>query len=257
MSLRSVTDAFAFSSLLPGTIGFGLSSVASLALAAPQPLHWALLAGLGAFIIYNLDRLRDTARDQDTSPHRTTFIERHRGGLTYAVALASVVFGGLLFVAPPAIVILCVGIGLVGLFHRRIKEAAALKALYVSLAWTGGCVGIPWWAAGRPEAGWWLAAILLMILSANLVASNLRDNEIQVLRTRPELALRLAIALIALALVLIAVAPVSLRPVAWIALTQGGALIGFRPTERYGLLIVDGALLAGSILAGLHLVLIR
>lgn len=253
MPLRLIVDAFAFSSLLAASVGFALSFAASLALSAERPLHWALLSGFGAFIIYNLDRLRDTARDQDTSPNRTHFVERHRGRLTYAIALASVIFGGLLFTAPRPIGAICVGIGVVGFMHRRIKQAAALKTLYVSLAWTAGCVGIPWQAAGRPVAGIWLAGIILPILGANLIASNVRDNETQVLRGRPELALRMGLAAVVVALALLAMAPSELRPVAWIAGAQGLALVGFRPGERYGLLVVDGALLAGSVLASIHL----
>jgi hypothetical protein len=256
MPLRPLTNAIAFSSLLVATVGFALTSVASLVLVSPQPLHWSLLSGLGTFIIYNLDRLRDTTRDRDTSPGRTAFIEAHRDQLTYAVALAAVAFGGLLMRAPRGIGALCIGIGLVGLLHRRIKRAAAIKAVYVSLAWVAACVGIPWLAAGRPLAGFWLGAIMLPILSANLIASNLRDNEIQVLPTRPDLALRFARALTLLALVIALIAPARFAAVGWIAAAQGLALVGFREGERYGLLVVDGALLAGSLIALLHLTML-
>lgn len=250
--LRLLIDAFAFSSLVAAAIGFALSGVSSLALVAPTPMHWALLSGLGAFIIYNLDRLRDTARDQDTSPERTAFVEEHRVALVYAVALVAIAFGGLLFAAPRDVGVLCIGIGVVGLFHRRIKKAAPIKTLYVSIAWILSCVGIPWIAAERPSTGVWLAAIMLPILSANLIASNLRDNENQVLRSRPRLALRVAGVLVLLAWILVWLAPTRLAPIGWLAVSEGAALIAFRPGERYGLLAVDGALLIGSFLAALH-----
>ncbi|MEE8164235.1 MAG: hypothetical protein V3T64_01580, partial [Myxococcota bacterium] len=199
MPLRPLADALAFSSLMAAAIAVALSSVASLALGAPRPLHWALLAGTGTFIIYNLDRLRDTARDHPRSPERTAFVEQHRRVLSLAVAIVAIAFGVMLLESPPSVIGLCAGIGLVGLLHRRIKGSAILKTIYVSFAWVSSCVGIPWLGAGRPSLGPWLAAIVMPILAANLVASNLRDNENQILGGPPELALWCARGLVLLA----------------------------------------------------------
>jgi len=46
-----------------------------------------------------------------------------------------------------------------------------------------------------------------------------------------------------------AFAPVPASRIVWIPLLTLLALAGFRPTERYGLLVLDGALLAGGALA--------
>jgi hypothetical protein len=253
MRFRHIADAFAFSSLLPAGVAYSLSSLASLALVAPDRSHWAALAGIGTFIVYNLDRLRDTVRDRETSPDRTAFVERHRGFLTAAVAVAGLAFAGLLITAPPTILAITAVIGGVGLLHRRIKKAAALKALYVSAAWVGVCIGIPWVAAGRPQSGLWIAGILMPILGANLIASNLRDDETQLFRGRPEIALRVASGFTLLGGVLAVVAPERLMPFGWVALAEMVAILGFRPGERYGLLFVDGALLIGAGIAALHL----
>jgi len=43
--------------------------------------------------------------------------------------------------------------------------------------------------------------------------------------------------------------PAAVRPLAALPLAMGAAVLGFRPTERYGALVVDGALLAGALLA--------
>ncbi len=252
MPLRPLADAFAFSSLLVATIGVALSSVASLALGAPRPLLWALLAGAGTFVIYNLDRLRDTARDHPRSPERTAFVEQHRRGLSLAVALVAIAFGVMLLESPPSVIGLCAGIGLVGLLHRRIKGSAILKTIYVSFAWVSSCVGIPWLGAGRPSLGPWLAAIVMPILAANLVASNLRDDENQILSGPPELVLWCARGLVLLALVLCLSAPARLTPIGWIALAEALVLLRFRKGERYGLLVIDGALLAGSLASTIH-----
>jgi len=249
-------DTLAFSSLLASAIGTGLSLVASRALLAPDAGRSALLAGSGAFLIYSLDRLRDADRDRHTSPARTRFVQRHRRSLMTALALAGLLFAAAWLTAPPAIQGLCAGIGVVGLLHRRLKTHPVLKTGYVSLAWVAGCVGIPWLAADRPDEGLWLAGSLLAVLIANLIASNLRDAETHPLPARPETILSIALAATALAMTVALLAPGTAVVAGWIALLECLALAGFRAEERYGLIVVDGALLAGSLLAWLQLALL-
>lgn len=179
MPLRSLLDAFAFSSLLAAAIAFALCGVVCAVLDTPRTVHWAGLAASGTFIVYNLDRLRDTARDRTTSPARTDFVEKHRTLLIACTIASSGVFIVLLGSSPTDVALTTAAIGAIGLLHRRIKRVAALKAAYVSLAWAAICVGIPWLAAGRPAAGVWVAAGVIPVLAANLVASNLRDDETQ------------------------------------------------------------------------------
>lgn len=253
MRFRPIADAFAFSSLLPAGVAYWLSSLSSLALEAPDRGRWAALAGIGTFIVYNLDRLRDTIRDRETSPDRTAFVERHRSLLTAAVIVAGLAFAGLLVTAPPTILAITAVIGGVGLLHRRIKHFAALKAFYVSAAWVGVCIGIPWVAAGQPKSGLWIGAVLMPILGANLIVSNLRDDETQLFRGRPDIVLRVAFGFTVLGGVLAVVGPPRLMPFGWVALAEMIAILGYRPGERYGLLFVDGALLIGAGIAALHL----
>ncbi len=246
---RSLGDALAFSSLLAAAVGFALSLSASLALRAPTPLHWAGLAALGAFVVYNVDRLRDTRRDRDPSPERTAFIERHRLWLVGSSLAAATACGGLLLAAPRPITGLCLAIGVLGLLHRRLKGATTVKTLYVSLAWVAACVGMPWLAAGRPAEGAWVAAILGAALAANLILSNLSDPASPRKDGLPARASWLAGAAVVVGAALALVAPGELAPLAWIALAEGGALLARRPGERYRLIFVDGALLVGAGLA--------
>lgn len=257
--LRFLADAVAFSSLLAAAIGFALSMVSSLALAAPDRLHWALLTSTGTFVIYNLDRLRDTSRDASTAPDRTAFVERNRGPLTLAVAAASILFGGLLFAAPQRVILLCLGVGLVGLLHRRIKRASAFKALYVSLAWVAACVGFPWLARGgallAADAAW-AGGVLAATLIANLAASNVRDGEAQFQPTRPERVLIFARGSALLGIGLACLAPPAIAPLGWIAAAELATLVRFQKNERYGLLVIDGALLLGSLASAAHFALV-
>jgi len=258
-----VADVFAFSSGLAATIGGLLSLIASQILDASGVGSWALLVASGTFIIYSLDRLRDTDRDRETSPMRTAFVLRNRQRLYAAVGGAATVFAATLLTAPPRIILLCMVIGLVGLLHRRLKKVAALKAAYVSLAWVAACVGIPWLASesGRDGPGPWLACVLFASLTANLIASNLRDDEGQgkaeaeadTVRGSRRSALWIARTMAILAIVVTLAAAAPLRPLVWIPVFEGLALACFRPTERYGQLAVDGALLVGAVATGVHL----
>lgn len=250
-------DAFAFSSGLAASIGASLSLVASGALGVSDPASWAFLAGSGTFIIYSLDRLRDLDRDRAISPLRTAFVRRNRQRLYAAVCIAAIGFVATLLLAPPSIILLCLAIGLVGLFHRRLKQAAALKTAYVSLAWVAGCVGIPWLASGHASGGPWIAGILLASLAANLIASNLRDGrgEAREPTDRGDTAqvLWLARGMAVLAITIALISPAALRALVWIPICEGLTLARFRPTERYGHIAVDGGLLVGALLASIHL----
>ncbi|MFK7897902.1 MAG: hypothetical protein AB8G23_18860 [Myxococcota bacterium] len=262
-----ILDAASFSSALAATLGAGLSLSVSQLLGASDAARSALLVAAGAFIIYSLDRLRDARRDATTSPLRTAFIERHRRLLSAATIGAALLLAISLAGAPLRTWALCAAIGGVGFFHRRLKDRALLKTLYVSAAWTLGLVGPPVLAARgavatRTAVG--LSLILFLTLLANLVASNLRDNETQLLRNDPRRALWIArcftIAGAALALGWnFSGSPTTqtLYPAVWIPLAELAALAGFRQSERYGHLIVDGALLLGALATLSHLQLFR
>ena len=139
-------EAFAYSSGLAAAIGCAFALLAGRMLAAPRAWSWAALAAAGAFVVYNVDRLRDVERDRGTSPARTAFVARHRMALGMGVGVGGLVIAAVLSRAPGPVVLLCLAIGAVGSLHRRMKHNAAWKALYVSAAWVAGCVGVPWLA---------------------------------------------------------------------------------------------------------------
>ncbi len=77
----------------------------------------------------------------------------------------------------------------------------------------------------------------------------MRDGEAAIAHLGPRLPLRIARALATLGIVLGAFAPPPVRPLAAVPAATLASLLGFRPSERYGLIVVDGALLAGALLA--------
>jgi hypothetical protein len=254
-----VADAFAYSSGLAAAVGAALTLVASRAFDAPDEMRWIFLVTAGTFIIYNVDRLRDLERDRITAPSRTAFILRNRKWLYAGLVLASSCFAAVLWGTPPRMILLCLIIGLVGLFHRRIKEQPALKALYVSVAWTAACVGLPWLASREHPLGPWITGVFLACLAANLIVSNLRDNELMTrmrIEGRRKKVLWAARGLIVLAIGGTLLGPDPLGALVWVPVSEGLALIGFRPTERYSHLAVDGGLFIGALVATFHLAML-
>jgi len=251
-----MADAFAYASGLAAAVGAALTLVASRIFDAPDEGRWIFLVAAGTFMIYNLDRLRDLERDRKTSPSRTAFVLRYRKWLYAALVTVGSGFAAVLRSTPPRMIVLCLLIGVVGLFHRRIKERPALKATYVSVAWAGACVGLPWLASHFHPLGPWVAGVFLPSLAANLIASNLRDNEVMTIMPGeggPNKRLWAARGFLLVAINCAAFGPAPMRALVWIPLTEGLVLMRFWPTERYGHLAVDGGLLIGALAAALHL----
>jgi len=251
-------DVVAFSNGLPASIAASLSLAASHALGASDPERWALLSACGTFAVYGLDRLRDTTRDRMTSPQRTRFVETNALAISLGVAITALVAGAILITAPLRVVLLCFAIGAIGLFHRRLKGFATLKALYVSVAWVAICAGIPAIAGSGGLRLTWVATIFFTAISANLVASNLGDDDTgeRDRQPRSRIGLGASLALTASGVLIAWVAPFELRPLGWIPLAEALALVFFQPGEYYGQLAVDGALLAGALACLLHFALV-
>ncbi len=247
-------DGLAYSSVLAALVGAAMTGAVGRAFASPEVPRDAALVACGAFLVYNVDRLRDLARDHPGSPGRSAFVLRHRPWLVGATGLAGLVLGALLVTAPAASAALCLVVGAIGLLHRRLKQDVGVKVAYVAGAWTTACVGLPWLgragAASAPAGALaWAIVFVGAALAANLIASNLRDAKRDAapwsLRTGIGLARATAIAAAALGLL----APDGVAPLAWIPAAEAASLAFFRPSERYGHLAVDGALLLGALIA--------
>jgi hypothetical protein len=63
----------------------------------------------------------------------------------------------------------------------------------------------------------------------------------------------MARAAIGIAIAVAIIAPAAVRDLAWIPFFEGLAVAAFRPTERYGYIVVDGALLVGAVATSLAL----
>lgn len=242
-------DACVFSSLWLAAAAAALAAAASHAMGvAPDPRALGLAAA-GTLVIYNVDRLRDLDRDRTTSPERTAFVERHRATLRTLTAAAGVTSAALAVSAgrgPIALLLPALG---AGLLHRRLKRFALAKPLYVVACWLLVVAGLPWILAQAPSHTGWVLASIGSASLANAIASNIRDEEAgaALLGAPRALALARGFALLGVTVALVGPAPV--QPLAWVPATVLAALLRFRPTERYGLAIVDGALLVGALVA--------
>ena len=242
-------DALVFSSAWVAFAAALLSAAVCRALGAPG-LGPVLIALGGTFAIYNLDRLRDLARDRGPAPERTAFVERHQPVLT-SLALGGMVLAadGAWLAGWRACLPLLAALPL-ALLHRRLKRIWTLKALYVTAAWVAIVVGVPAVAAGATlSATAWAGALVGLAVFANAIASNVRDEEAAAAVFGGRRALRVARAVAALATAAALFAPPAVRPLGWVGLATLAALLAWRPGERYGLAVVDGALLVGALAA--------
>ena len=221
------------------------------------------LAFCGTVVVYCVDRVRDLTRDAHTSPLRSAFVAQHRRALLAAAALcacgalvAGVLAGARVFAVAGAVAVF-------GFAHRRLKHLAWAKPLYLTGSWTAVTVGLPAAAASAPTGGsgttldFALLAFTLAIVSstvqANVILSNLRDAEGIAGRLGARRARGLAAAFCAGALALALLGPSTVHALAALPFAMACAVAAFRPGERYGAIVVDGALLGGGILASVAL----
>jgi 4-hydroxybenzoate polyprenyltransferase len=242
----SALDALAFSSLLVSSSAAALVAAASLAMGVP--LSWTVIGLVfgGTLAVYNVDRLRDVERDRATAPVRTRFIAAHRTTIIVVTAAAMLLAVSLAFIDGRRAAMLAGVVLALGLAHRRLKGIAFAKPLYVTAAWLAIVVGMPLVVEPASRHGAWVAAILGASLLANAIASDVRDGEAGTLRLGARRALRLAVVIAALGALVATFAPSPARPLGTVAAATLLALIGFRRTERYGMVVIDGALLAGA-----------
>ena len=247
--LRSTTDALAFSSLWLAAAAAVLVAATSRALGGDVDPALLGLAFSGTLVIYNVDRLRDLESDRETAPARSAFVERHWNLLIVTTLLAGLFATALAVVAGQPVIVLLVPALLLGLAHRRLKRFGSAKPLYIVGAWLLVVVGLPWAVQDTASGAPWCAAILGPAILANAIASNLRDPEAGAAMLRPVPALWIARAMAMLGVVVAGFSPDAGHILLAVPAATGLTLIRFRTSERYGLVVVDGALLFGGLAA--------
>jgi hypothetical protein len=226
-----------------------LSAACSRAMGIPPPATAVGLAFTGTLVVYNVDRLRDLRADRATAPDRSAFVAAHGGTLAFTTVAAGA--GALVFAAAagPRVWAVLVPILVLGLLHRRIKHLTFVKSAYLTGAWVGVVVGVPAFVDPAATRVAWTLAIAGPAIFANAVASSVRDFEVAAARFGPRPVLNVARALALAGVAVAAAAPGPARPLAAVPLATLLALLPFRAGERYGLVVVDGALLAGALIA--------
>lgn len=246
---RRVLDALLYSSGWVALAASALTAAAFRALGTePRPAA-LLLAFAGTLVVYNVDRLRDLERDRGNAPRRTAFVDRHRSVLVGGVVTAALAAVAAAAWAGPAVMGLSAVVLSLGLVHRRIKHVPLAKALYLAGAWTAVVAGVPLVLADeRSQAGRLLLAFFLPLL-ANAVGSSVRDAEAGAARFGTGPALRAARGIAAAGALPCLLPEPTLAALLPVPLLTLAALLAFRDGERFGLLVLDGALLGGALLA--------
>ncbi len=245
----AVLDALAYASVWVGAAAGALCTAASLALGvSPDPAAIGV-AVAGTVVVYNVDRLRDLARDRATSPRRSAFVDAHAGRLRALTAVAALASAACAVRLGGRAVLVLLPVLAVGLAHRRLKGVPVLKPTYITAAWIAVVVGLPAVASPGAENAAWVAAVLAAAIFANAVASNVRDRELAVAWIGPARALGAARSCAGLGALLALAAPPPVRPLVAVPALTLAALARGRMTERYGLVVVDGALPLGAVVA--------
>jgi len=257
-ALTGLLDFMAFTGLWPAAVAAGLVAACGLALAGTPPtgpLAAAVALGAcGTLVVYNIDRLRGLEVDRLTAPQRSRFVSRHREALTALSVASAGMCLPLVAMLPQAVAWVCAGALGLGLFHRRLKGTRpGFAVLYITLAWVAVVVGVPVAAVARElgqgggmalaKAAALGASAIAPAIAANLIASELRGQPADETARRR---LRTA-GILALAGCLGPLTTAASRPLVAIPFAVWVSLLGFRNSERYGLLVLDGALLLGAL----------
>ena len=243
----ALLDALLWSSVWIALTCLCLTAAASRALGVgPDPALLGLAFG-GTTFVYVIDRLRDLARDRTTAPARAAFVERHRRGLLVLAGVGGGIAAGAGLTLHARALALVALVAALGLAHRRLKQWSPLKPVYLTFAWTAVPVGLPAAEDAGAQHVAWVAAVTGAAVLANVALSNLRDREALAARYGTRRTLRFASLLCLGGAAAAWFGPAPVRPLGALPLALGAAVVGFRPSERYGALVVDGALLAGSL----------
>lgn len=250
---RTVLDSLAFSGIWTAFAAATLIGASGVFLQPPWgPAQLGLACGLGfagTMTVYAFDRVRDIQRDQASSPSRSAFVARHQRSLLGVSAAGLSLSLAAAWALPPITWLLCAGVGAMGLLHRRLKNRSPSAWVYVSAAWVGITVGLPALIAA-PDAISLSALLTLTLCWALAIGSNALASERRGLlydaqaATQMRRARRWALASAVTPLIL----PGS-PGLAAVGIATWLATLFFRPEERYGLIVLDGALVVGGGLA--------
>ena len=194
---------------------------------------WPLVAvtGLGTVAIYGFDRWA---------------IDRAGPPFWILPLLPAAVLGLRL---PVAAIPILVGVCGLALVHARLRELPWTKPLYITVAWIGVVIGVPWVLRGGGSVPLALAPLTLAIV-ANVLACDAVDREAEAAQIDPHRVWWLA-RILALTGVVVALMSPGAEAIAAVPAMLVLALIPWPVSRRWVERGLDGALMAGALLASL------
>ncbi|MCH2170317.1 hypothetical protein MK489_06015 [Myxococcota bacterium] len=245
-------NAFVFTSIWAAAAAGLLCMAASVSMGLGPSCLAASLASAGTLVIYNLDHLRDLERDRSTTPTRSAFIRKHRSGVYVVTLMAGLAALVLVSLAGPRVFVWLIPAGILGVLHRRLKRLPYAKPVYVTMAWVSVVAGLPLSMGAGSVHTLWVVLVLSLSILANVIASNVRDKETAAAVT-PRMALGFARGVAACGFAVALFAPDLVRPLGAVPLATLLSLFRTELSEWYGLVVVDGALVVGALVAlGMH-----
>ena len=194
---------------------------------------WPLIGvtGLGTVAVYGFDRWAVT----------------RAGPPFWILALLPAAILGLRL--PTAAITILAGVCALALVHARLRHLPWAKPVYITVAWIGVVIGVPWVLRGSGPIPVALAPLALAVV-ANVLACDAVDREAEAAQIDPHRVWWLA-RILALTGVVVALMSPGAEAIAAVPAMLVLALIPWPVSRRWVERGLDGALMAGALLAAL------
>ena len=149
---------------------------------------------------------------------------------------------------PPGAIAILVGVCGLALVHARLRHLPWAKPLYITTAWIGVVIGLPWVLRGPGPVPAVLVPLSLAVV-ANVLACDAVDREAEAAQIDPRKVWWLARVLALIGMIAGLMSP-GVRVIAVVPGFLLLALIPWPASRRWAERGLDGALLLGALLAG-------
>lgn len=243
--ITHITNSFIYSSIFVAIISSFLSTLPLHFLNNDIEINKICLIFFGTLFVYNFDHIIDIKSDRTTNPGRTRFISNNREILKLITVISGFISSCIFIIYHSAENFILIPALIFGVFHWKFKTKRVMSALYITLSWVLVVVIFP--LAQDFELNkdtLFIISILGLTFLGNALVFMADDmNPAKKLKT-----VHYSKIIVFIALIFSVTSPASLKYLVFIpALTLLG-LVFYREDERYHLLYLDGALLAGGIL---------
>lgn len=208
-----------------------------------------LLVFFGTLLIYNIDHLKDIKIDKFTNPGRTQFVENYRNYLLVLIVISILASTYLFFKIEFQQTKILIPVFIIGIFHWKLKKNTIFSIIYITLSWTIVIVIFPSIGEIYPKKGLFFTALIFgLTFLANASVFVASEHKSKTISKTVFFAKLITVG----GVILASVFGYATIPFMFIPGLTLFALFFYKPTEKYNLFFMDGALLLGGILSVLY-----